>query len=638
MKKKLQTKIKTAISLGINNILKVFIYRLQLKTGYFNKLFPQKVFNICNIFEPIKNKQSPIISKDSIQKIIQKSNAISKGNLTFFSHAKMDVGTPPNWFLDPFSKKLFKNSYLHWASFVISNDNTGDIKIIWEMSRMDWALTISKSYILSGNINELNLINFFIKDWMEKNPPNAGPNWMCAQETSIRLIHIILCGHILKQDKPLKLFIDFVICHCQRISVSMHYAKAQMNNHATSEAAGLLIGGMWLNYYSNDIKVKRLGDKWQKKGRNQLEKAIKKLVGQDGSFSQHSLNYHRVLISTLNMSEYFRMIFQQENFSKNFYKKATLALLWLYNFTDPISGKGPNLGANDGAYLYSLTETSYEDYRPDIQLGACLFLKKKLYQDGPWNEFFQWLQIDPDKYPYKHVNRKSQVMTDGGYVIFSNTLPNNISSWAMVRSPNKRFRPHHADSLHFDFWFQGSNILRDSGSYSYGENEPLRPYFASSSAHNTISFDSHDQMPAISRFLYGQWIKTEVIKPFKEESGTQTWCGAYIDHFGCRHQREISTDGVRFIIIDKVEGFKNIAVLRWRLINRPWKLKDNCLEGEQVHIKISANVQFNISLVEGLESLYYMQKRTIPVLEIYFTKNPATIQTEIIILNKNTIK
>jgi hypothetical protein len=46
----------------------------------------------------------------------------------------------------------------------------------------------------------------------------------------------------------------------------MHYAKAQMNNHATSEAAGLLIGGMWLNYYSNDIKVKRLGDKWTKKG------------------------------------------------------------------------------------------------------------------------------------------------------------------------------------------------------------------------------------------------------------------------------------------------------------------------------------------------------------------------------------
>ncbi|KPA10138.1 heparinase II/III [Candidatus Magnetomorum sp. HK-1] len=630
MLKKIQIRFNTSLSLGIRNIINVLLYRLQCKTGYFQKRLPQKLFSCGNLFYITKNKQWTYVSKDVSQKIFQKAETLRKGRVTFFSQTEKYTGNPPNWFFNPFSNKTYQKPTSHWSSPDIANETTGDIKIIWEMSRMDWALILTKSHILSGNKDDLYLLNNWINDWLKKNPPQTGPNWMCGQETAIRLIQIILCGHILNQQKPLPMFIEFVKSHCERIELTQHYAKAQNNNHATSEAAGLFIGGLWLNFYASDYDQKRMGIKWQKQGRKHLEKMIQKLISHDGSFSQNSLNYHRVLIATLNMAEYFRKIFHQKKFTASFYQKGASAVLWLFQMIDSISGQGPNLGANDGARLYPLSETPYDDYRPDIQLGACLYLGKRLYKDGPWDETFHWLQIDSTKYPNDPIKRTSQVMSDGGYVTFSFSNAKKMSSWAMVRCPNNRFRPHHADALHFDFWLQGLNILRDSGSFSYGQDEPLRTYFISSSAHNTIAFDSHDQMPVISKFLFGQWIKTKTIQPFYEDSaGIQSWCGEYTDYFGCRHQRHISTDGRKWSIKDKVEGFKHKAVLRWRLINGPWILKENCLQGEQICIQISTNVQYSIRLTEGLESLCYMKKQTIPVLEISIKKSPATVQTEL---------
>jgi hypothetical protein len=37
-------------------------------------------------------------------------------------------------------------------------------------------------------------------------------------------------------------------------------------------------------------------------------------------------------------------------------------------------------------------------------------------------------------------------------------------------------------------------------------------YFAGTASHNTIQFDDRDQMPRVSRFLFGDWLKPDVIE------------------------------------------------------------------------------------------------------------------------------
>jgi len=635
MRNTLLTKIKTAISLGLNNVIWVLIYRMKSRSGYYQKRLPQKQLTSSSSFFYLPENNEPFpVSLITRNKRLEQANLIQKGKLTFFSHAIKNIGSPPDWFINPFTQQCHNAPSVYWASEKAMDDSIDDIKIIWEMARMDWALTLSQAFCLSGESHFIDTLNHWISDWINNNPPQTGPNWICGQEASIRLIHVIISACLLNQKNPLPSLVDFIVVHCERILLTHHYAKAQQNNHATSEAAGLFIGGSWLVNFSQDTDKQQMGRRWQKKGRLFLEESVQKLITSDGSFSQHSLNYHRVLISTLNNVEYFRNKFHQQPFSDHFYQKASLAVLWLFQMVDPETGNGPNLGANDGARLYVLSETSYSDFRPDIQLGACLFLKKRLYKNGPWNDPMIWLGIDMTHYPFDPVQRNSLDMKEGGYATFSFDAHAPKRTWAMIRFPNRRFRPHHADALHFDFWVNGTNILCDNGSFSYAQNEPLSSHFKSSSAHNTVTFDNHDQMPVLNRFLFGQWIKTSIIDPFAIDSnGLISWCGAYQDYKGCRHQRRILTDGSKWHVIDNISGFQKKAIIRWHLNNGKWILTNNCLENEHIVIKLSANVNIDMRIVNGLTSLFYMKIESIPVLEIRVTESPACIKHEII-MNK----
>ena len=622
-------KIDTAKSLGILNVIKVLAYRIQCKTGFFEKKLPKNLLSKGPLFYKPDHLYCPDISLQAYQKITNQATQISKGQLTFFSHSLKTMGIPPNWFCNPYNNKIHKQKTAYWA---FANDpKFGDIKIIWEMSRMDWALVLSKMTAISQKTQYIQQLNHWLEDWIENNMPQTGPNWICAQETAIRLIQIILCAHILNQNKPLPALIDFVEAHCQRIALTRHYANAQQNNHAISEAAGLFIGGMWLKPYS---KMPEKAQKWQNESRRDLEWLVHTLIANDGSFAQHSLNYHRVLISTMNMVEYFRQFFKMPSFSTAFYKKVCDAIHWMDQMVDPKTGNGPNLGANDGARLYALSESSYSDYRPDIQLGSCLFMDKRRYQKGDWDDSLKWLQLDPDHFSIDSTRRKSQIYSDGGYVTFFETLNNTIPVWGLVRCPNDRFRPHHADALHFDFWVNGVNVLRDSGSYSYDISSSIRINFISSRAHNTASFDTHDQMPVLSRFLYGQWIKVKTLQPIStNKSGEISWCGAYKDYKGCYHQRHILVHKKKWRIVDKLAHFNQKAVVRWRLMNDHWKLDDHCLTGSLIKLKITTDVNATIRLTGGVESLYYMDKTDIPVLEITVNQSPAIVMTEISLLS-----
>jgi hypothetical protein len=618
-------KIKTARSLGFLNILKVLTYRIQCKTGYFEKRLPKTGLIKDPLFCKPDNLDCPNISENSRQRLFNQAQQIKNGQLAFFSHDIKTIGSPPDWFCNPYNQQVFRQKTTYWTHAI--DKEFGDIKILWEMSRMDWALVLSKMTLISKNNQYLHLLNHWLTHWIENNMPQAGPNWICAQETAIRLIQIIMCAHILKQNKPSLALIDFVTAHCQRISLTRHYANAQQNNHAISEAAGLFIGGMWLIAYAN---IPDKAKKWQNQGFQDLEWLIHDLIANDGSFAQHSLNYHRVLISTMNMVEYFRHFFKHPSFSASFYKKMCDAIFWMYQMVDPKTGKGPNLGANDGARVYALSERSYTDYRSEIQLGSYLFLKKRFYQTNVLNEPLQWLQLDPDHYPIHSINRKSCMYPDGGYVTFYDTLHDTVPAWGLIRCSTDRFRPHHADTFHFDFWVNGINVLRDSGSYSYDISSSIRSNLISAAAHNTASFDTHDQMPVISQFLYGQWIKAKTVQPISTHtSGKLSWCGVYTDYKGCSHQRRILIHKKKWRIIDKLTHFNQKAIVRWRLMSDHWILSNNCLFGKIIKLRIFSNVHAAIRLTTGLESLYYMKKTEIPVLEISVNQSPAMVMTEI---------
>src|SRR5690606_27108937 len=126
----------------------------------------------------------------------------------------------------------------------------------------------------------------------------------------------------------------------------LSYARAQDNNHATSEAVALFAAGAWL-----ELAGSAGGRVLARQGRGLLERHVIRLFGKDGSFSQHSVNYHRLVLDTLSIAEIWRQHAGLPAFSASFRERAAAGAQWLRAMVDPSTGDAPNLGANDGANL-----------------------------------------------------------------------------------------------------------------------------------------------------------------------------------------------------------------------------------------------------------------------------------------------
>ena len=613
--------------LGLANVANVAGYRLVLAGGLIKKVMPAGDGYHDPLFHSSSHLTKDLSCPVSESDVVDLAEAQLKGDILYFSDQQYNVGSPPDWFFNPVHQKRYPDTDLHWSSLPDFSDKVGDIKIIWEASRFDWALVFARAYSVTGDERYLSALNQWSSDWTEENPLNRGPNWKCGQEAAIRMLQALLAAFLLNQHKsPASGLIRFVYEHCRRIAPTVRYAIAQDNNHGVSEAAGLFIGGAWLEMVSEDPQILRDATRWARKGRTLLEDRVDCLIEKDGSFSQYSINYHRLALDILSMVEFWRRELSLSPFSADFYEKAGTATNWLFQMTDPLSGNAPNLGSNDGARLFVLTDTSYRDYRPSVQLASALFSRCRAYEAGGWNECLGWLGLD-DVEETKNKFSRSHVFADGGYAKL--TTPDS-TAWGIVRFPCFRFRPGHADLLHFDLWHDGVNVLRDGGSYSYNTDSKWLSYFSGTASHNTVQFDGRDQMPRVGRFLFGAWPKGIFDSEILCDDDLLSWSASYWDFRGCQHKRTIKVENKVWQIIDEIDGFENKAVLRWRLAPGEWHLNGQNCCNDAADISVKSDVPITrCELVKGWESRHYKEKTELQVLEVSIGTKPATLITEI---------
>lgn len=607
---RLAIKAGTALRLGLSNLARVALYKFSLKSG----------------LNPVRRLSAEMPAGPFFHLPLQLFSELAVARSGWYFHLEafgQRLGvlskTPPQWLAGCFSKKPVGDAGRDWWQIPDFDPAVGDIKTVWEFSRFDWVLACAQ-HAAKGDESALLRVNAWLADWLKVNPPYKGPNWKCGQEASIRVMHLAMAAHLLGQaTESAAGLLDLVEVHLQRIAPTVLYAVAQDNNHGTSEAAALFIGGSWLEANGRDEgrRFSTLGRKW-------LENRARLLIEKDGSFSQYSLNYHRVMLDSFIMVEVWRQRLALPSFSKVFYSRAVAASEWLRYMTQSFSGDGPNLGANDGARLLALTDTDYRDYRPSVQLASVLFRSARAFPgEGDWNQPVYWLGL---KLPEALLPTQPSVQLDeGGYFVLRQG-----SAMALLRYPRFRFRPSQADALHLDFWVAGENWLRDAGSFSYNTEQRWLDYFPGTEAHNTVQFDGRDQMPRLSRFLFGAWLKARQVEPLVVSTSEQS-CGAgYRDWKGVEHFRRVELSEQVVKVTDQVKGFGSKAVLRWRLKPGDWKVDITAqriqLEGFSLAITSAVAVK-RFDLVEGWESRYYLKKVPVPVLEIEIDQPGELITT-----------
>lgn len=200
--------------------------------------------------------------------------------------------------------------------------------------------------------------------------------------------------------------------------------------------------------------------------------------------------------------------------------------------------------------------------------------------------------------------------------------------------PSFRFRPSQADALHVDLWLDSNNLLRDAGSYSYNTELKWLNYFNGTASHNTVQFDDRDQMPRISRFLFGNWLKTSRLETLIEDTEAVRFGAGYQDSWGAMHFRRIKLRSDLLIVEDEIAGFAKKAVLRWRLSPGEWRLESSgnnnfLVTSDMVTIAVQTTMTIlRCAVVDGWEYRHYLEKTTVPVLELEVYQ-PGTLTTKV---------
>ena len=571
------------------------------------------------------SKNLPRLNSEWKEKIIGDADNLLQNKFCYFFNKTYSLGSKPDWFLNPLTGKR-ANSKIHWCDIKIFDPGMGDIKFIWEPSRFAWVYTLVRAYAATGNSKYVEKFWTLFESWLDENQPNMGPNYACGQECALRLMAMCFAFYSftyapVSTPKRIEKLTVAIVVHAKRIEKNINFAISTRTNHALTEAAALYTIGLLFPEFSRSLR-------WFKIGKKILTNEGLKQIYPDGSYIQHSMNYHRLMLHTfLWIIRLARL--NGDSFCNELLIRLEKATRFLYEMQDETSGRVPNYGPNDGAIILPLNCCDYLDYHPVIQAMIYLFTSKKTYEKGAWDEDLLWLfgieAADSSKIVRK---RQSSKYSYGGYY----TLRGE-NSWAMVRCHTYRDRPSQADMLHLDLWWQGINILRDSGSFMYYCDQPWQHYFLSTNAHNTVSIDGRDQMEKGARFIWYDWLKSsEPVFKLSENGERHSFSGS---HFGFKrldeniiHHRSITmlSKGQTWIIIDEIVGSgMHTTELFWHLANMPFQIHDTgitlktqkgivCINVlSQSPLKFSC-LNGNEQFPAGFQSLYYAERTSAPTL------------------------
>lgn len=605
-------------------------YEIRRRTGLLKRRFPVnppmvngiqlEAWRKADIPFFFESKASLNIPRQPTQTLKDHFERYVAGEIHFFNADYKNLGRHYDWITNSDTGYRYDTTQ-HWTAMEDFSATAGDIKYVWEKSRFSFLLPIIRyDYHFQQDCSQMVMQE--IKNWIDANPINQGPNYKCSQEISIRLLNWTFALYYYKHTPALteELFREIqnsIYWQLHHVRQNIHFSRiAVRNNHAISECLMLYLGGLLFPFLPHT-------QSWSKQGLGWFEQEIAYQIYPDGSYLQFSHNYQRVVVQLLTWALRLSQL-NGRSLGPVVYERSRASLKFLRTHQVDPNGQLPNYGQNDGALFFPLSECDYRDYRPQLQaLAACLNIDLG-YGDGPWTEDSAWIGytglLEKADFPQ---NGPHSFDVGGFYVL------RDQDTLTCIRCGNHKDRPAQADNLHLDIWIKGENVLRDAGTYKYNTDPDTAKHFQSTAAHNTCTLDGEDQMPKGPRFIWLHWSQAEAARWTETEE-------AWVFQGSIRAFRQLGKDILHTRSVKKIKGARHWAV--HDLVGQQPATENRTLR-QHWHPNPDAGVQLQLNSTrwekqilhpkpaEGWYSGYYGQKTPSPAL--YVESKTGMIQTTI---------
>jgi hypothetical protein len=625
--------VKLLKNMGLRYMLFRVFHVISKRTGFFERRFPTSSPCIDAIsLNTWKNKLPPFffqgknilnLRKQELPQLKDLYSEISQGIITFFGKTKYNLGSDYDWVTNPVTGYKYDINQ-HWSCMDELSEESGDIKFVWEKARFNFIFDIIRfDYHFKTDCSDF--VFKEINSFIDKNPLNQGPNYICSQEISLRIINWTFALYYYKDSDALteSLFekiINSIYWQIHHVYQNINFSKiAVRNNHALTETLLLYLSGLLFPFLP-DVKI------WSQKGKKWFEQEIAYQIYEDGTYLQFSNNYHRVVIQLVTVGMQLARL-NGKKFDSVVYSRSKKSLEFLYNSMEISTGMLPNYGSNDGALFFKLNDQDFRDFRPQLQAFSYAISDNNVIELNGFNgEDIYWLGLSERNADQTKVIQNygiSSYPVGGFYIIRDN------ETMTYIRCGKHRDRPAHADNLHIDIWYKGVNVLRDNGSYLYNSEPEMLRYFMGTHSHNTIMLDNYDQMLKGPRFIWFDW--SQALNTEFKEFDTQFEFTGSISAFRylgkeIKHRRKvIKIKGFpRWIIEDEILGTNRYNM------NQLWHFDPDLLKSVKIQAKDLNGTFLESKTMEGWYSSYYGKKEASDYYMFSTAERKITTEIEII--------
>ncbi len=609
----LKTILSVFKSRGLRYLVFRTTYEFRKRTGLLRLSFPSSVGdNKILSLEDFRNEDSFFFTsrenlslpKQISDALKEKANRIISGEVLFFSSTWYNLGLDYDWITNPVTGYRY-DIHQHWTRINEFSKDAGDIKFVWEKSRFSWLLTICR-YDYHFDKDHSEFVIRQILDWIDKNPLNCGPNYICSQECSIRILNWLFALNFYRKSNSLteerwQKIINSIYRQTDHVMKNINFSRiAVRNNHAITETLTLYLMGLMFP------KMKG-ASLWKKKGKKWFEQEIDYQIEDDGTFIQDSMNYHRVVIQLLTYAIAISDK-QGDSFSGFVYEKAYKSLNFLYQCQELSNGWLPNYGNNDGALFFPLSDADYRDYRSQLDALHGLLTGKPLYEEYLEDSFWIGHKVPTFRKAFAKIERRYGAI---GFEKSGYFLVRERDCFTFIRCG--LFKANGStDQLHIDAWYKGINILMDAGSYMYNTDEKTVKYFAGTESHNTIMIGDYDQMQKGKRFM---WFNPPTI----ESASLKEQYFDFLFEGRIKAYKQLADGGItitRRLIKEK-------GRTEWRIVDTIEGAPDNVVRRQLWHTDKDLHVESNgeVKLCDGWTSDYYGVKRKVKQIDVQSNGN-----------------
>lgn len=515
----------------------------------------------------VRDRILPSLSEAARATLRQRALDAARGHITAFLRWEADYGDPIQWHREPATgeraaggRSIVWRSGVHWSRALRGVD--ADVKNVWEIARFNHAALLARAATFFPELMQGSgaALDRQIASFVEHNPYPDGVHWYSGLELAIRMMNLLFAAHVfgglLDRDRLRFLILQSAEHIDEFFAFSQHSAY---NDHLIGEAVGLLAAAVAYPAYHKSAK-------W-------YERALATLTGEcsaqffpDGGYFAQSHNYHRSVLQMYAVA----IALAGDDAPRQWRDTLRRSAEFLHQQQNPVDGRLPNFGSNDGGIPLHLTSCDFADYRPIIQTSAIAGGLAPAYAHGPWDEERSWLitdrarptavrnapQIDhAPPTPLRYSSRHSISFPDSGIHILRDA--SNEANFATFRCGDVTERFTQIDMLHLDVWIDGKNVLADPGTYRYNAATAWMQHFVRTAAHNTVTIDGIDQMLHYRQFKMMYWTKAK-LRRFED---SHRYAFASGEHYGyrrttgCTHRRCVLFLKPRtWVVVDTITG------------------------------------------------------------------------------------